>query len=126
MSGFDRKLDRFAIGLSSLCLLHCLLPPVLLFLLPAVGAAYFIPEDFHLWILLAAIPTSLFALYAGHRNHGKMLPALAAFGGLCLLGYGAIFRVTEQLELILTVVGACILALAHARNARLAAAPIWR
>jgi hypothetical protein len=49
-----------------------------------------------------------------------MLPAITAFTGLCLLGYGAIFIATAKLELIVTVAGALCLAGAHYWNARLA------
>ncbi|MBJ7527367.1 MAG: MerC family mercury resistance protein [Sphingomonadaceae bacterium] len=52
MSGFNRILDRFAIGLSSLCLVHCLAAPLMLLLLPAAGLGFALPESFHIWMLL--------------------------------------------------------------------------
>jgi hypothetical protein len=121
--GFGRILDRFAIVLSSLCLVHCLATPLLLLLLPAASLTFAFPDSFHLWMLLTAIPVSLFALRAGHRHHGLMLPTLLAFTGLCLLGYGAIFVATANFELVFTALGALFLAAAHLWNARLTSAP---
>jgi MerC mercury resistance protein len=117
--GIGRILDRFAIGLSSLCLVHWLATPLLLLLLPAVSLTFAFPDSFHLWMLLTAIPVSLFALRSGHRYHGQMLPTLLAFTGLCLLGYGAMFVATANLELAVTASGALFLAGAHLWNARL-------
>ena len=121
VSGFNRILDRFTIGLSSLCLVHCLATPLMLLLLPAVGLGFALPESFHIWMLLTAIPVSILALRSGHRHHRRLLPAITASTGLCLLGYGAIFIVTAKLELVVTVAGALCLAGAHYWNTRLAA-----
>jgi len=68
VSGFNRILDRFAIGLSSLCLVHCLAAPLMLLLLPAAGLGFALPESFHIWMLLTAIPVSILALRSGHRE----------------------------------------------------------
>ena len=121
VSGFNRILDRFTIGLSSLCLVHCLATPLMLLLLPAVGLGFALPESFHIWMLLTAIPVSILALRSGHRHHRRLLPAITASTVLCLLGYGAIFIVTAKLELVVTVAGALCLAGAHYWNTRLAA-----
>ena len=121
MPGFGRILDRFAIGLSSLCLVHCLATPLMLLLLPAVSLGFALPDSFHIWMLLTAIPVSILALRSGHRHHRQKLPAIAAITGLSLLGYGAIFMATAKLELLVTVAGARCLAGAHYWNARLAA-----
>jgi hypothetical protein len=121
LSGFGRILDRFAIGLSSLCLVHCLATPLLLILLPAASLSFAFPASFHLWMVLAAIPVSILALRSGHRHHRHILPTLFASAGLCFLSYGAIFATTARLELVLTVFGALLLAGAHLWNGRLAA-----
>lgn len=122
MPGSGRILDRIAISLSSLCLLHCMATPVILLLLPAASLSLAIPESFHIWMLLLAIPVSILALRAGHKHHRLILPSCAAVTGLCLLGMGAFVIPTEMLELIVTVAGAVCLAAAHFWNARLIAA----
>lgn len=121
MSGFGRILDRFAIGLSSLCLVHCLATPLVLLVLPALSLGFALPDSFHTWMLLTAIPVSILALRSGHRHHRQILPAIAAFTGLSLLGCGALVIATAKLELLVTVAGALCLAGAHYWNARLAA-----
>lgn len=126
LSGFNRILDRFAIGLSSLCLMHCLAPPLVLLLLPAVGLGFALPDSFHIWMLLTAIPISILALRFGHRHHRRILPAITASTGLCLLSYGAIFVATAKLELVVTLAGALCLAGAHYWNASLTAASASR
>jgi hypothetical protein len=122
VSGIGRILDRFAIGLSSLCVIHCLVPPLLLLLLPAVSLSFALPASFHIWMLLVAIPVSVLALRSGHRHHKQILPIFAAVFGLGLLGFGVIFIITAKLELLVTVAGALCLAGAHFWNASLAAA----
>jgi hypothetical protein len=117
--GISRILDRIAIGLSSLCLLHCLATPLLFLLLPAVSLSLLLPDTFHLWMLAAAIPTSLAALGSGHRRHRQFCPAILASGGLALLGVGAFFVSTAILEIWATVAGALLLSFAHVCNARL-------
>lgn len=121
MSGFGRILDRAAIGLSSLCLVHCLATPMLLLLLPAASLGLVLPEAFHIWMLSAAIPISILALRSGHRHHRQRLPILGAATGLGLLGFGALFIANSRVELVITVAGAICLAGAHVWNARLAA-----
>ncbi len=51
--------DKMAISLSLLCAIHCLALPLLIVLLPSITALQLYGEDFHLWMLLAVIPTSL-------------------------------------------------------------------
>lgn len=121
MPSDGRLLDRIAIGLSSLCLVHCLAMPLLLLALPTASLVFAFPEHFHLAMWVAAIPVSLIALRSGHGHHRHLLPAVAAVVGLCFLGYGAVFIIAERVELSMTVTGAILLAAAHFRNAHLVA-----
>ena len=68
--------DKFAIGLSMLCAIHCLLLPLLLVALPSISALQIENEAFHFWMLAAVIPTSLYALSMGCKKHqpGPPLP----------------------------------------------------
>ena len=79
--------DQVAVGLSGLCVLHCLLLPFVLLALPFLGQ---LGEDhFHLQVLLLVFPISLFALGRGYRRHRNMLILLTGFAGLTLLAVGA-------------------------------------
>lgn len=42
--------DNFAIGLSMLCAIHCLLLPLILVALPSLGALQLQNEAFHFWM----------------------------------------------------------------------------
>lgn len=110
--------DGLAIGASGLCLVHCLVLPVLIILLPTLAAFLAVPESFHVWALVFAIPTSMLALASGYRRHHWLRPTLMALPGLILLALGALIAPTEWMETSLTVPGAILLAIGHALNWR--------
>ena len=115
--------DKFAIGLSLLCSLHCLLFPVLILLVPSLAALSIADDDmFHKWMIAGVLPTSFFALTMGCRKHGKytflalgtlgvIMLSIAAFWGHDLLG--------ESGERYLTIASSFLIALAHFNNHRL-------
>ena len=95
-------LDRWAIGLSGLCLVHCLASAVL----HEVG-------------LLLAIGLGILALGRGVVQHGFMMPA--AVGGLGLgVMAGALGMPHNGSEVLYTIIGVAILALGHDLNRRAA------
>ena len=110
-------LDRAAMGASAACLLHCVALPVVLAMLPLVGTVIVIPESFHLWMLVFAVPVALVALIAGRALHGRNDPLIVGLAGLVGLASGALVA-EGALETGLTVVGGVALASAHAMNAR--------
>ena len=65
------KIDKAAIGLSMLCIAHCLLTPIAIVMLPALGATFLDDERFHYALLFLVIPTSIFSLGLGCRKHGR-------------------------------------------------------
>lgn len=67
--------DKLAIGLSLACALHCLALPVLLALLPGMAALQLVNKDFHLWMVAAVLPSSVYALTLGCKQH-KRYPLL--------------------------------------------------
>ncbi|MDH5832395.1 MerC domain-containing protein [Luteimonas kalidii] len=117
-NSLDATLDASAIGLSGLCLVHCLLLPVAAALLPAlafVGEA----EWLHLAFVAVALPLAGLALVRAHRRR-PLPPALfgLAAAGLSGLGAGALGWPTHALETPLTVGGSLALASAHLWNWR--------
>ncbi|PZU12334.1 MAG: MerC mercury resistance protein [Sphingobium sp.] len=112
----QRLFDGVAIGASILCLIHCLVLPVLIVLLPTLTAFLIVPEAFHLWALGLAVPTSVLALTTGYRRHRKIKPTIVALPGLILLAGGALLAPNESKETILSVAGALLLALGHGLN----------
>jgi hypothetical protein len=114
-------LDKVAMGLSFLCVAHCLLLPFAILVLPALGATFLEEESFHYWLLFLVVPTSVFSLWLGCRKHGRLeILTIGAFG-LCLLLLIVALGVDllgETSERITTVAGAAIIALAHYRNTK--------
>lgn len=114
----QRAFDGLAIGASALCLLHCLILPLMLIVLPTLAAILVVPEWFHLWALALALPTSLLALWSGYRRHRSIKPAAIVLPGLALLALGVFVARAEWVETLLTVGGAVALTIGHALNWR--------
>ena len=109
-------------SLSALCVMHCLASPLLIVFLPSVMAMQLENEAFHSWLLFAVIPTSIFSLLMGCKQHKQYrLLSIGLIGLLFLISAIFVegFVHGENLEKGLTVIGACILALGHYFNFRL-------
>ena len=109
------RLDRIAIGLSSLCLVHCVATVLLTAVLASAGAALANPAwheiGFTIAILIGAV-----ALGRGYAAHRDRRPLLLGGIGLALMGVGLLGA--EGLpEIVATMTGVVLLALAHRRNA---------
>ena len=114
-------LDRFSIGLSALCLLHCLAIPLLISVAPVVATLAFADESFHLALIALVVPTSALALGLGCRKHRGLRVIALGLAGLVLLGSAAFaetFGLGEVGETALTVLGALTVASAHLINYR--------
>jgi len=113
-------LDRAAIALSGLCVLHCLATPLLLMLLPFAGQLT--ADHFHLQILVLVVPASSIALALGYRRHQNAGLVFAGFAGMLLLFVGATWAHNEigiVADRLITIAGSSILAIAHFYNSRL-------
>ena len=110
------NVDRLAIGLSGLCLVHCLASAVLVAMLASVGGLLVDPIVHEIGLVLA-IGLGIVALGRGVVEHGYMMPS--AVGGLGLgLMAGALTLPHSGLEVVYTLVGVAILALGHDLNRR--------
>lgn len=112
--------DGLAIGLSGLCMLHCLSVPVALALLPSLNVAGETSETFH----IVAACLAFFA--CGMAIIGR-LPSFNTsqkirIGGTALLGiaclFGALLMRTQFAEVLVTVIGSLALIAAHVQNLR--------
>jgi hypothetical protein len=108
--------DTVAIMASGLCLAHCLLLPVLMFILPVLAAWFAVPESVHLWGLALAAPIRSLALYLGQKRHRRWTPICIALPGLVSLAMGASTFPGLLLESILSICGAIGLTVAHLLN----------
>lgn len=111
------RLDAVALCASGLCLAHCLILPLMIAALPALASILGVPESFHAWMVIIAVPVSLAALVEGLFRHRSPVPLLTGIVGLSLLASGA-FLATEDNESVLTVAGGIALAFAHIANWR--------
>ncbi|MGJ8637871.1 MAG: MerC domain-containing protein [Opitutaceae bacterium] len=78
-------LDHLAIGMASICAVHCLLTPVLIIALPIIATSVFVDENFHLWMLLLVLPTTSFAIFMGCKRHKDKAVVLLSALGLSVL-----------------------------------------
>lgn len=114
--------DKLAISLSLLCALHCLVFPLALIWLPSIAALQLDGESFHIWMLMAVVPTSVYALTMGCKQHKRY--QLLIFGVIGLAFLLSAVLLDEELighsgEKWLTVIGASIIAIGHFLNFRL-------
>ncbi len=108
------RLDRYAIGLSGLCMVHCLATSVLLALVASAGSMLGADWIHEVGLGLAMIMGAI-ALGRGILEHGYSMPS--AVGGLGLgVMAGALTLPHDGTEALYTVVGVAILALGHRLN----------
>ena len=114
--------DKFAIGLSLICAIHCLALPLLLIILPSMIALQLDNEIFHTLIIITVLPVSIFALTLGYKKHKRNWLLIVGFTGLLLLVIAVILgeEITGEFgEKLLTVLGASLVAAGHLWNFRL-------
>ena len=112
--------DRLAIGLSGLCMVHCLTSAVLLALLSTAGGLLLNPL-FHEIGLTIAIGFGIVALGRGIASHGYMMPASVGALGLGIMaGAMSLPHDGSGGETLWTLVGVGMLALGHDLNRRAA------
>jgi hypothetical protein len=114
-SGLDGRLDRIAIGLSGLCLAHCVATTVLFALFSAAGAL--LHPAIHEIGLVLAIVFGIIALGRGIVTHGYMMPAAVGAFGIGLMA-GALSMPHGGDEILWTLVGISFVALGHDLNRR--------
>ena len=113
-------MDKTGIMLSGICLLHCLTLPLVIALLPFVGA--FGGGHFHAQVLLVVVPVSLAAFMPGFRRHGSKRVIAWGTIGIALLFFGATIAHDSYgivADRAFTIGGALMLAAAHFFNSRL-------
>lgn len=108
------RLDRIAMGVSGLCLVHCVSTAVLVVFLSAAGDFLGAPI-IHETGLVVAMMLGAIALGLGVAEHGFMLPSSIGALGLGVMA-GALEMPHGAVESLYTMVGVSILALGHRLN----------
>lgn len=110
----SKWLDLASMGLSALCVAHCLLLPFMIAALPMFGAVA--QNDWmHKALVLMALPTSILAVRQSNAWL-KTEVTLPMAGGLFLLASAAFVPALHDYETLLSVFGALLVATAHAIN----------
>ena len=109
-------MDRLAIAVSGLCVVHCLASAVLVTLLASAGGLLVTPA-IHEVGLTMAIMLGAVALGRGVLEHDFMMPSAVGSLGLGVMA-GAMTMEHGLAETAYTVVGVLILALGHDLNRR--------
>ncbi|MEP0356860.1 MAG: MerC domain-containing protein [Paraglaciecola sp.] len=115
----DRSLlDKVGIWASSLCALHCLLLPVLIPIIPFVGASFFAQGWFERSILSFSMFVGFLALFSGfYRYHRQLYPLYSlALGGVI---YWNKDMFGEPYEPFIVTTGAILIVGAHIVNLKL-------
>lgn len=110
----SHRLDRFAIGLSGLCLVHCLGTAILLALVASAGGILGAPIIHEVGLSLAMLLGAI-SLGKGIFDHGYTLPSSVGGLGLGIMA-GALTLPHDGGEALYTVIGVAILALGHRLN----------
>lgn len=117
LSGLLAHFDRWAIGLSGLCAVHCLATSVLLALMSTAGGMLLSPI-FHEAGLCLAILLGVVALGRGILEHGYMMPPAVGALGLGIMAGALTLPHGFGNETAWTLVGVGLLALGHDLNRR--------
>ena len=109
-------LDRLALGLSALCLVHCLAS---VFLVAALaGGGHFLEHPaWHHFGLALAILFAAMGLGAGYRRHGRKQPVVIGIIGLAVMA-SALIVPHGAGEAALTIIGVALVGVAHVMNIR--------
>lgn len=111
-------MDRVGIWTSSLCALHCLLLPILIPLLPFVGASFFAQDWFEKTILSLSMIIGFWALLSGfYRYHRQLYPLYSLLLGGLIYWNKDMFG--EAYEPFTIGFGAVLIIAAHVANVKL-------
>jgi hypothetical protein len=125
--------DKVSICLSLCCILHCIALPALILIVPSMASFWINDENVHVFLVLLAIPISLFAMGKSLRkHHNYKCISLAGIGLLLLVvaifmhdigfngehGHDEHGGLGETLETVFTVIGGMVLFCAHLLNLR--------
>ena len=111
----DSRFDRIAIGVSGLCLVHCVTTTILLTVISSAGGL--LSPVIHEVGLTLAIGFGILALGRGIFMHGYMMPAVVGAFGIGIMA-GALSLPHGEFEIFWTLVGVSLVALGHDLNRR--------
>lgn len=115
----SRILDRIAISLSAICIVHCLAVPLVVAVLPIAALGFGGDSHFHVTILWLVVPASVVGLFMGFREHHRAVIVAAGFVGMAIVVVAALYGHGQwpfSTEIVVSVLGSSLLAGAHWAN----------
>ena len=117
----SKYVDRVAIALSTICIVHCLAMPFVIALLPVTALVVGGDGHFHSLMLWFVVPTSILGFGLGLRVHRRV--EIVVFGALAIatLAAAALWGHSAwdpSVEVVVNVAASVGLAAAHWRNFR--------
>lgn len=117
-SSKDKLLNNIGIWASSLCAVHCLLLPVLIPLVPFIGASFFVQDWFERGILSASMVIGFWAMFSGfYRYHRQLYPLFSLLIGGLIYWNKDMFG--EDYEPFTVTLGALLIVASHLVNLKL-------
>lgn len=112
--------DKLGVFVSSLCIVHCLLLPVLIVAFPTLASFLNLDEEkTHLLLMAFLVPAALFAVYSGYRMHGEYSPMKWLVLGLLFVIFGTFFAHAlfgHDWEPLFVILGSIFLVRGHILN----------
>lgn len=115
-------IDRLAICISGLCVVHCVATLVFVTVLASAGSYFLADPRIHEYGLAIAIALATAALLRGVIRHRRLLPIALGASGLLLMAAGLMVE-HGIAEAVVTIAGVTLVACAHRLNARPARRP---
>jgi hypothetical protein len=113
--------DSLGLVLSGVCLVHCLMLPIVIGLFPLLGAGILGHQQFHQLLLFLVVPTSIAALWLGYRRHHRGYIIVIGTVGIVILSAVALFAhqvLDARGEILVASLGGVIVAISHIQNLR--------
>jgi hypothetical protein len=111
---FNALLDKSAMTLSGLCLVHCLAGTLLLTVFAAGGD--WLGHNVHVIGLAIALPLAAFALWRGIAVHHRIGVGVLGATGIALMAASLLIGHGGIAEIALSMLGVSLLGLAHLWN----------
>jgi predicted neutral ceramidase superfamily lipid hydrolase len=114
-------LDRTGICVSVLCLVQCLLLPLLVVAAPVLSVPFLDTELFHLLLLGLIVPIAAAAFYLGYRAHANRSTVAIGGAGIAVVLATAVLghdHLSPMVAASWTALGGVLLIIAHLLNLR--------
>jgi hypothetical protein len=119
------RMDRISIVTSLICLLHCLLVPIVTLSFPFLTTLDSYTNKTHLAFAIVVVSLGMIALFKGYKHHKKLLPLCVGIIGMSLVVLALFIEAHEEhihsyltTHSYFTMTGSVLLVIAHFINMR--------